>query len=94
MKRTIEKGYTVPVPGEQLHCNFHPHWYLPQHAVLNPKKPEKLRTVLDYAAKHMGQSLNDMPFQGPDTTANLVGILLRFRKQRVAVTADIEEMFM
>ncbi|VDP90006.1 unnamed protein product [Echinostoma caproni] len=94
MKMTIEKGYAVTIPGEQLHCDFHPHWYLPHHVVLNPKKPEKLRIVLDCAAKHKGQSLNDMPYQGPDTTANLVSILLRFRKKFVAATADIEGMFM
>ncbi|VDP93359.1 unnamed protein product [Echinostoma caproni] len=86
----IEKGYAVPVPGEQLHCDFHPRSYLLRHAVLNPKKPEKPRIVLDCAAKHKGQSLNDMLYQGPDTTANLVGILLRFRKELVAVIADIE----
>ncbi|VDP90656.1 unnamed protein product [Echinostoma caproni] len=55
--------------------------------------PKKLRIVLDCAAKHKGKSLNDMLYQGSDTTATLVGILLRFRKERVAVTAGIEEMF-
>ncbi|VDP19148.1 unnamed protein product [Echinostoma caproni] len=94
MKMTTEKGCALPVLGEQLQCDFHPRCYLPHHAVLNPKKPEKLRIVLDCAVKHKGQSLNDTLYQGPDTIANLVGIILRFRKVRVAVTADIEEMFM
>uniref|UniRef100_A0A183B704 DUF5641 domain-containing protein n=1 Tax=Echinostoma caproni TaxID=27848 RepID=A0A183B704_9TREM len=53
-----------------------------------------LRIVLDCTAKHKEQSLLDMLYQGPDTTANLVGILPRFRKESVDVTADIEEMFM
>ncbi|VDP89290.1 unnamed protein product [Echinostoma caproni] len=76
MKMTIEKGYAVPVQGEQLHCDFHPRCYLLHHAVLNPKMPEKLRIVVNCAAKHKGQSLNDMLYEGPDTTANLVEILL------------------
>ncbi|VDP13675.1 unnamed protein product [Echinostoma caproni] len=92
MKMTKEKRYAVPVSGE--HCDIHPCWYLPHHAVLTQKKPEKVRVVLDCAAKHKGLSLNDMFYQGPDTTANLVGILLRFRTARIAVTADIEKMFM
>ena len=50
--------------------------------------------MLDCAAKSRGWSLNDQLYQGPDTTANLVGVLLRFRIGRVAVAADIEEMFM
>ncbi|VDP93725.1 unnamed protein product [Echinostoma caproni] len=93
MKMTIEKGYAVPVPGEQLKCDFYPRWYLPHYAVLSPKKPVKLRIFLDCAAQHKVKSLNDILYQGPDTTANLVGMLLRFRKERVAGTADIEETF-
>ncbi|VDP89347.1 unnamed protein product [Echinostoma caproni] len=93
MKMTIEKGYAVSVPGEQLHCDFHPRWYLPHHAVLNTKKPEKLRTVLDCAAKHKVQSLNDILYQGPYTTENLVCIPLRFRKERLAVTADKRNVY-
>ena len=50
--------------------------------------------MLDCAAKSRGWSLNDQLYQGPDTTANLVGVLLRFRTGRVAVAADVEEMFM
>ncbi|VDP91073.1 unnamed protein product [Echinostoma caproni] len=58
-----------------------------------PKNTEKLRIVLDCAAKHKEQSLNDMPYQGPDTTANLVGVLLRFRKECVAVKADRSDVY-
>ena len=94
MEMTIAKGYALPVSRHQIKCGYQPCWYLPHHAVLNPKKPEKLRIVLDCAAKHRGRSLNDMLYQGPDTTADLVGILLRFRRERIAVSADIEEMFM
>ncbi|CAI2734059.1 unnamed protein product [Schistosoma spindalis] len=88
------KGYAEKVPEIHLQPNYHPRWYLPHHAVLNPKKPEKLRMVLDCAAKFSGVSLNDMICQGPDTTAELVCILLSFRKEAVTISADVEEMFM
>ncbi|CAH8633785.1 unnamed protein product [Schistosoma guineensis] len=88
------KGYAEKIPELQLQPSYRPRWYLPHHAVINPKKPEKLRVVLDCAAKFAGVSLNDMIYQGPDTTAELVCILLRFRKEAVAVSADVEEMFM
>ncbi|CAH8818888.1 unnamed protein product [Schistosoma curassoni] len=88
------KGYAEEIPEIQLQPSYRPRWYLPHHAVINPKKPEKLRVVLDCAAKFAGVSLNDMIYQGPDTTAELVCILLRFRKEAIAVSADVEEMFM
>ena len=69
-------------------------WYIPHHPVINPKKPEKLRIVFDCAAKYRGKSINDCLYSGPDTTANLVGVLLRFRKRPVAIMGDIEEMFL
>ncbi|CAH8466083.1 unnamed protein product [Dicrocoelium dendriticum] len=94
LETSIAKGYAALVPSEQLQPSYTPRWYLPHHAVINPKKPEKLRVVFDCAAKHKGLSLNDQLLQGPDTTANLTGILMRFRSERVAISADIEDMFM
>ena len=40
----------------------------------------------------MGESLNEKLYKGPDLTNSLVGVLTRFRKDRVAVMADIESM--
>ena len=49
--------------------------------------------MFDCSDKCMGKSLNDMLFKGPDLTRSLVGVLLRFRKERVVVMADIETKF-
>ena len=68
-------------------------WYLPHHPVLNPHKPEKVRVVFDCSAKYGNTSLNDQLLQGPDMTNTLVGVLTRFREERVAMTSDIESMF-
>ncbi|CAH8494788.1 unnamed protein product [Dicrocoelium dendriticum] len=86
----LDKGYAVRAPAKTgPRC-----WYLPHHAIVNPKKPEKLRVVLDCAAKFRGRSLNDQLCQGPDVTANLTKVLTRFRKNLVALAADVEEMYM
>jgi hypothetical protein len=60
--------------------------YLPHHPVTHPQKPEKVRIVFDCATKYHNTSLNDHLLQGPDFTNSLVGVLLRFRQERVAVT--------
>ena len=68
-------------------------WYLPHHAVLNPKKPDKIRLVFDCSAKFEGESLNDKIRQGPDLNNRLVNVLLRFRQHSYAIQADIEAMY-
>lgn len=48
---------------------------------------------MDAAAKCDGVSLNDKLHTGPDLLNSLVGVLLRFREQRVGLAANIEAMF-
>ncbi len=40
-----------------------------------------------------GTSLNDVLLQGPDLTNSLLGVLLRFRREPIAIMADIQHMF-
>ncbi|RTG81061.1 uncharacterized protein DC041_0013031, partial [Schistosoma bovis] len=69
-------------------------YFIPHHPVFNPKKPGKVRIVFDCAAKLQNRSLNDCIYSGPDLTNDLVGVLLRFRKHKIGLSADIEEMFL
>ena len=62
--------------------------------LLTPKKPEKIWIVYDYAAAlSNGKSLNDFLMKGRDLMNSLVGVLLRFRREKIAIVADIETMF-
>lgn len=69
------------------------HWYLPTFGVYHPKKPNQIRVVFDSSAECDGTSLNDVLLSGPDLNNTLLGVLLRFRKEPVALTADVEQMF-
>ncbi|XP_055633876.1 uncharacterized protein LOC129774196 [Toxorhynchites rutilus septentrionalis] len=68
-------------------------WYLPLGAVMNSNKPGKMRLIWDASAKVDGVSLNTFLLKGPDQVTSLPTILFRFRRYRVAVSADIKEMF-
>ena len=89
----IARGYARKVPEDRLEANPGKVWYIPHHGIYHPRKPHKIRVVFDCSAKHKGTSLNDQLLQGPDLTNSLVGVLTRFRQDRVAFMADIEAMF-
>lgn len=68
-------------------------WYLPTFGVYHPQKPNKIRVVFDSSAQEDGVSLNSVLLTGPDLNNSLIGVLLRFRKESIAVMADIQQMF-
>ena len=90
MQRVLDNGHAEPAPalkpGEEC-------WYLPIFGVYHPRKPDQIRAVFDSSAQFNGVSLNQVLLSGPDMTNSLLGVLLRFRKEPIAVTADIEQMF-
>ncbi|XP_070188491.1 uncharacterized protein [Littorina saxatilis] len=89
MEKILKSGSAEEVPqGKAGHC-----WYLPLFGVYHPKKPDKLRGVFDSSATFEGVSLNSLLLSGPDLTNSLLGILLRFRRDAVAIAGDIEQMF-
>ena len=89
----VEKGYAKKVTPEEAKEEKPNRWYLPHHAVTNPNKPREFRVVFDAAAQAHGTSLNNKLLAGPDLLRNLVGVLLRFREEAVAMVADIQEMY-
>lgn len=69
--------------------------YLPHHCVFKKDSTTtKVRVVFDASAKtESGFSLNDILMIGPTIQHELVSILLRFRKHRIAITADCAKMY-
>ena len=93
MDEMVNRGHAEKVPESSLGRDDGKLWYIPHHGVYHPKKPEKIRVVLDCSAAFLGESLNQNLLQGPDLTNTLVGVLCRFRRENVAFMCDIEQMF-
>lgn len=68
-------------------------WYLPTFGVYHPQKPNQIRVVFDSSAQWSGISLNDVLLKGPDLNISLLGVLVRYRKEKIAILADIRQMF-
>lgn len=92
VKNLLDKGYAQECDGKE--DTSKKAWYLPHFPVVNPNKPGKMRLVFDAAHRYSGVCLNDYLLEGPDLLKSLPGILFRFRERPVAVTADIQEMFL
>ena len=93
MEKMIADGHFRKLSEDELKERHKNVWYLPLLAVQNAKKPNKVRLVLDAAAKSNGKSLNDFLLQGPDNMNSIPGILCRWREKRIAVTSDVIAMF-
>lgn len=72
-----------------------PYFYISHLAVSNPKSQSTpVRIVFNSSQKCDGVSLNGVLAKGPDCYMNnLLGLLLRWREENVAVVGDIRKMF-
>ena len=93
MKKTFDNDHASRVPDDQLSTEKGKSWFLPQFNENHPTKPDQIRVVFDCSAVFENESLNKHLLQGPDQLNSLTGVLKRFRKEKVAFTCDIEQMF-
>ena len=89
----IKESYTRKMTKEETINTSDKTWYLPDHSVFHPQKPEKVRVVFHATAKYKGKNLNKELFTGPDLPNSLVGVLLRFRNHKTALVEDVEAIF-
>ena len=88
----LECKHAEKVPEDEIEKSNYV-WYLPHHGVVHARKPGKLRVVFDSSARFKGVALNDLLLKGPDLNNSLIGVLLRFRKDVIALSCDIKQMF-
>ena len=93
MEKMLADGHFRQLTPEEAAQEPNNTWYLPLLAVSNPNKPNRVRLVLDAAAKSQGKSLNDFLLQGPQNMNELNDVLCRWREQPIALTSDVVAMF-
>ena len=89
----IESGYARKLSKEEADSTSNITNYSPHQSVINPNKPGKLRVLYDAGAQYQNTSLNQNLIKGPDFLNKLVGVLMRFRKGKIAAASDIQQMF-
>ena len=93
LNRYKEKAYIRQVPQHEVGTKGG--WFLPHFPVLRPDKTTtKTRIVFDASAKLEGISLNDIVHKGPKLQNDLLDVLIRFRRQPIALMCDITEMYL
>ena len=91
-----KEGIIEEVENDVHTDSTNPVYYLPHHPVVKEASVStKIRPVFDASAKSYNRvSLNDCMEVGPNMLPDLVGVLLRFRRWKYALTADVRKAFL
>ena len=87
--KLIQAGSVVKLDQSELSMGDEA-WYIPHHLVSHN---DKHRLVFNCSLQYRGHNLNDYLLPGPTLGPSLLGVLLRFREQAVAISGDIKSMF-
>ena len=65
-------------------------WFLPHFPVVRPEKATtKVRVVFDGSAQQDGKSLNSESLPGLKLQSAIVDVLIKFRKEPIALAGDV-----
>ena len=88
----LEKNYFRRVPPDESTPTEE--WLLPHFAVVRAdRSTTKARIVFDASAKFQGKSLNSEALPGLKLQAVMFSILVKFRKELVALVGDVSQMY-
>ena len=80
--KIIDKGHASAIPSKEV-----------PPSPLRSNTKHTIRVVFDSSCEFEGVLLNKVLLPGPDLMNNLIGVLMRFRKENIAVMCDIKQMF-
>lgn len=90
----VRRGIARKLSDREIRDYKGPVHYIHHHEVLKPESSSTpLRIVFNSSASYMGQRLNEFWAKGPNILNNLLGVLLRFRQEKIAIAGDISKMY-
>ena len=90
----VKRNVCRKVDPQEIREYTGPIYYIAHHAVWKPEsKSTPCRIVFNSNANYSGHVLNDYLAKGPDMLNNLLGIILRFREERVGMVEEISKMY-
>ena len=90
----IQRKVATKLPASELEECRSPIHYISHHEVLKPdSESTPCHIVFNSSAKFQGHALNEYWAKGLDLLNNLLGVLIRFRKNRIAISGDIRKMY-
>ena len=90
----LRRGVAREVTKDLMAAFKGPVHYIDHHEVLKPdSKSTPVRIVFCSSANFKGHVLNYYWAKGPDMMNSLLGVLLRFRENRVALVGAIRKMY-
>ena len=94
MTEMEDMSFSRKLSEQEINDYKGPVHYISHHAVLRPESTSTpVRIVFNSSATYQGHKLNDYWQKGPDLLNGLFGVILRFRENKVALTADISKMY-
>ncbi|XP_063538069.1 uncharacterized protein LOC134747373 [Cydia strobilella] len=93
LREQLTAGVIEVIDPSEIVSKTHPVHYLAHHIIL--PKGKKGRVVYDGSAKlKNSKSLNECMYRGPSMLEDLTALLLRFRVNKIGITADVEKAFL
>lgn len=94
MTEMEDMSFSRKLSEQEINDYKGPAHYISHHAVLRPESTStSVRILFNSSATYQGHKLNDYWQKGPDLLNGLFGVILRFRENKVALTADISKMY-
>lgn len=93
IKDMVIRGVGKILTTEELLSYKGPKYYLSHHEVMKEGSTTPCRIVFNSSAKYMGECINDYWAKGANMIKDLMGVLIRFRENRIAIVGDISKMY-